>query len=410
MTTQATPTAKAERIQSLDLLRGIAILGILIMNIQSMSMPGAAYINPTAYGDLEGLNYWVWVLSHLFADQKFMTLFSVLFGAGILLVSQRMEEKSGSSITFHFKRNFWLLVIGLMHAYLIWYGDILVTYALCSFLVFWLRNLSPRRLMIVGILVLSIPTFLYLFFSATLSMMPAEAIADLTMDWQPSSALIAQEIAAVTGSLGEQLSHNIGAALEMQTLVFFMQFLWRASGLMLIGMAFYKWGILSAKRSSLFYWKGMFWSFLIGFPITIYGMMQNFEAGWSFEYSMFSGSVFNYWGSLGISFGYLCAVMLFAKSDGAFWIKARFAAIGQMALTNYLAQSLIGIFLFYGVGLSLFGEVSRSNQFLITLGVWILQFGWSKPWLQAFRFGPVEWLWRSLSYRKWQPMRKGLDE
>lgn len=407
MSSQAAPTAVTDRIQSLDILRGIAILGILIMNIQSLSMPGAAYLNPTAYGNLEGMNYWVWVLSHLFADQKFMTLFSVLFGAGILLVSQRMEQKGGSAVKFHLMRNFWLLLIGLIHAYLIWYGDILVTYALCSFLVFWLRNLPPRRLIIIGILVLSVPTLFYLFFSNSLSMMPAETLAELKMDWQPSSALIAQEIMAVTGSLGEQLSYTIGAAIEMQTLVFFMQFLWRASGLMLIGMALYKWGVLSASRSTSFYLKGMLGAFAIGFPLTIYGLIQNFEAGWSMEYSMFKGSTFNYWGSLGISYGYLCAVMLFAKSKTALGVKARFAAIGQMALTNYLAQSILGVLIFYGLGLGLFGEVSRSSQFLITLGIWALQFSWSKPWLQTFKFGPIEWLWRSLSYQKWQTMRKG---
>lgn len=407
MSTKAiSPTVKAERIQSLDILRGVAILGILIMNIQSFAMPGAAYLNPTVYGSLEGSDYWIWIFSHLFADQKFMTLFSLLFGAGILLVSRRMEETSGSSVKFHFKRNFWLLVIGLTHAYLIWYGDILVTYALCSFLVFWLRNNSPRTLVIIGLLVLSVPSLLYLFFSASLPMMPEQELTELRLDWHPNSEMITQEITEVTGSLGEQLSHNIQAALEMQTFVFFILFFWRASGLMLIGMALHKWGILSASRPNAFYWKGMLSSFAIGIPLTIYGIVQNFDAGWTMEYSMFTGSSFNYWGSLATSFGYICAVMLFSKSSVATVFKARLAAIGQMALTNYISQSLIGVGIFFGVGFGLFGEVSRTYQLFITLCIWALQFAWSKPWLEAFRFGPLEWLWRSLSYMKFQPMKK----
>ncbi|SEJ70618.1 uncharacterized protein SAMN05192553_10927 [Cyclobacterium xiamenense] len=400
------PTTAQERIQSLDLLRGIAVLGILLMNVQSLSMPGAAYLNPTAYGNLEGMNYWVWVLSHLFADQKFMTLFSVLFGAGMLLVSDRMEQKSQSPLTFHLKRNFWLLIIGLVHAYLIWYGDILVVYALCSFLVFWVRNKSPRTLLIIGLLVLSIPTLINLFFSVSLQFMPPDVVEELELGWHPSPEMIAEELAAVTGSLAAQIAHNAQAALEMHTFVFVVLFLWRASGLMVIGMALYKWDILTASRSTSFYRKGMLLGFSIGIPLTVYGIVQNFHAGWSMDYSLFTGASFNYWGSLAQSFGYLCAVMLFSKSAAAAGIKRRLAAIGQMALTNYIAQSIIGVFIFYGVGLGLFGQVDRTTQVCITLGIWMLQYIWSKPWLDSFRFGPLEWVWRSLTYGKAQPIKK----
>ena len=115
MSTSLHPTLGKERIQSLDILRGIAILGILIMNIQSFAMPSSAYLNPASFGDLEGINYWVWVISHVFADQKFMTIFSILFGAGIVLVTQKAEQREGKSAKLHYKRTFWLLVIGLLH-------------------------------------------------------------------------------------------------------------------------------------------------------------------------------------------------------------------------------------------------------------------------------------------------------
>ena len=137
-----TPTQVHERIQSLDIIRGIAILGILIMNIQSFSMPGSAYSNPMAFGDLDGINKWVWIISHVFADMKFMNIFSILFGAGIILVTSKSEMKTGKSAVLHYKRTIWLLIIGLFHAHLIWYGDILVIYALCAFILYPLDRKS----------------------------------------------------------------------------------------------------------------------------------------------------------------------------------------------------------------------------------------------------------------------------
>ncbi|MFH1754581.1 MAG: hypothetical protein ABIA59_02650 [Candidatus Latescibacterota bacterium] len=133
------PIAPGERSVSLDVLRGVAVLGILIMNIQSFSMIEAAYLNPSSYGDLTGLNKWVSIVSHIFADQKFMTIFSILFGAGIVLMTSKAEATGRKSAGLHYRRTFWLLVIGAMHAYLLWHGDILVLYALCSLGVFWFR-------------------------------------------------------------------------------------------------------------------------------------------------------------------------------------------------------------------------------------------------------------------------------
>ena len=135
-------------------------------------------------------------------------------------------------------------------------------------------------------------------------------------------------------------------------------------------------------------------------------MMENFAAEFAMEFSMFLGSQYNYWGSLFIAFGIICLVMLLAKSSAFAGLKSRLAAVGQMALTNYISQSIIAILIFHGVGLGLFGEVERTGQILITFGIWILQLIWSKPWLSKFRFGPLEWVWRSLTYMKKQPMRK----
>jgi len=400
------PVYKKDRIVSLDILRGIAILGILIMNIQSFSMPGAAYLNPMAYGDMTGINKWVWILSHVFGDQKFMTIFSILFGAGVVLFTENAERKSGRSAGLHYRRTFWLLLIGLIHAHLIWYGDILVAYAICGFIVYLFRKVNPKVLLILGILMIAIHTLIYLFFGLSMGFWPSDAIADTQESWLPGAETLQKEITAYTGTFSQQLSQRSNSAFFLETFVFLTTIIWRAGGLMLVGMGFYKWGILSAKKSKVFYRKGVIISWIIGLPIVIYGIVLNYANNWSMEYSMFLGSQFNYWGSLFVSFGFICLVMLLVKSDGLQGIKDRLAAVGRMALSNYLMQSIICVFIFYGIGFGLFGSVERIWQLIIVLGVWLVQFLWSLPWLQHYNFGPFEWFWRSLTYLKWQPTKK----
>jgi uncharacterized protein len=373
------------------------------MNIQSFAMPSSAYNNPLAFGDLSGLNKITWILSHLFADQKFMSIFSILFGAGIVLITEKKELLTGSSVKLHYIRNLILLLIGLIHAHLIWYGDILVAYALCSFIVYPLRKLSPRKLLISGLLIVSVPSFLNGLFQFSLPFMPASELQDLRLDWAPTNELIEQEITAFTGSISSQIKINSQQALFLETFVFLIQFLWRAGGLMLVGMALYRWGVLSAVRSRSFYLKSAFYSLIIGFPIVIYGIYMNFTMNWDFQYSMFTGSQFNYWGSLFIAYGYISLIMVFAQSDNYNTIKKRLASIGQMALTNYILHSFIGMLIFFGIGFGLFGKIDRSLQILIVGIIWIFQYLASEKWLNSYKFGPLEWVWRSLTYGKKQP-------
>jgi len=399
------PVFSKDRIIALDLLRGLAILGILVMNVQSFAMPDAAYLNPKAYGDLSGSNQWVWMLSHIFADQKFMTLFSILFGAGLVLFSENAEKRRGKSATLHYRRTFILLIIGLLHAHLIWQGDILVSYALCGFLVYLLRNKKPGFLVTLGLVLVSIHTLIYVFFGWSLRFWEPDAILETKASWKPSMEILKNEISAYTGSFFDQQAQRSERAFFLETFVFLTLFLWRAGGLMLVGMAFYKWGILSAKKSKAFYQKGLVLSWTIGLPVITYGIIENFDHNWSMEYSMFYGSQFNYWGSLFMAFGYICLVMLWVKTKLFENFKIRLVAVGRMALTNYLMQSLISVFIFYGLGLALFGELDRIMQIGIVLLIWIVQLLWSKPWLENFNYGPFEWLWRSLTYQKKQAFR-----
>ena len=138
------PVQSGERIRALDVLRGFALLGILVPNIQAFAMISMAYRNPTAYGDFSGLNFVVWYVTNLLFEQKFMTLFSVLFGAGIVLMASRVAKAGGRPWWVHLRRMFWLGLFGMAHAYLLWFGDILFTYAVAGSIVYWLYKLKPR--------------------------------------------------------------------------------------------------------------------------------------------------------------------------------------------------------------------------------------------------------------------------
>ncbi len=397
------PVAPSERIVAIDVLRGFAVLGILIMNIQSFSMIQAAYLNPTAYGDFTGIHRWVWTLSHLFADQKFLSIFSMLFGAGILLMTGRREAAGCSAVGLHYRRTFWLLLFGLAHGMLLWYGDILATYAVCALVAFLFRKVRPLPLSILGFLAFGVPLALWSFFGWSMPYWPPESLEQTTVIWRPDAVRIAGVLAAYRGSWLEQMPERLAGVVAHATFVFFTLIGWRAGGLMLIGMALYKWGVMAAQRTRRFYAILTAAGLGVGLPLIGLGILRNTATGWTFEYSMFLGSRFNYLGSFAVALGYIGAVMLVARSSGR--LTRLLAPVGRMAFTNYLVQTLICTLVFYGHGLGLFGKVERGPQILIVLAVWVFQIWFSGFWLRRFRFGPAEWLWRSLSYVKRQPMR-----
>jgi uncharacterized protein len=367
------PVGAPDRIISLDVLRGFAVLGILVMNVQSFSMISAAYINPTAYGDLTGINKWVWISSHIFADQKFLTLFSLLFGAA--------------------------------HAYLFWYGDILFSYALCALVAILFRNLSPKVLFISGLIVFSIASLIYLFFGLSWNFMPPEAHQGIQIGWMPTSEMIDKEIAAYRSGWLGQMFFRFRESINFQTFIFLIYTGWRAGGLMLMGMAFFKWGILTNERSTAYYIKLSLICFLIGIPLIVLGIIRNFDAGWTAEYSMFFGWQYNYWGSLMLALSYIGIILLISKRFEESKLIQAVAAVGRLALTNYLLQTFICTFIFYGHGLGLYGSIDRWLQLIIVAVIWIFQLVASPIWLRYYQFGPAEWMWRSLTYGRFQAMR-----
>lgn len=404
---QPAPVSFADRYLTLDVLRGVAILGILVMNIQSFAMPMATYSNPALTGHFSGVNVWIWALSYLFTAEKFMTLFSMLFGAGVALMTSRLEAKGIPSAPLHYRRMLWLVLIGLVHAYALWFGDVLVTYALCGLGLFFFRHLRPRTLLITGICVFAVTSGLALMSGLSLPYWPEEQRAATLAEWQPSQAELAEEIEAYRGDWWEQMEKRVPQAwmLESMALVFFV--MWKAGGLMLIGMALFKWGILTGEAPSRTYRRLMLAGFGIGFPLVLLGTWRNLEEGFAAEWSMFLGGLPNYWGSALVSIGYVCAICLLLRRSSATGWPDRLAAVGRMAFTNYLLQTVICTTIFYGHGLGLFGRVERPGQVAVVLAVWAFQLVASPVWLRHFRFGPAEWLWRSLTYGRPQPMRLG---
>lgn len=353
------PVREPERIGFLDLLRGFAVCGILAMNIQSFSMPGAAYFNPLAYGDFTGVNYLVWLLANTFANQKFMTLFSMLFGAGVLLIVDRARAAGRRAAGLHYRRMGWLLLFGLAHAYLIWVGDILVDYALCGLLVFLFRKARPGVLLASGLVFLLVGSLMMLMAGLTAgSYWPPEQLAEFEARMRPSAAKLAEELSAYRGSWLTSLRARAAESAEMQLTVFPFFTLWRVTGVMLLGMALYRWRVLTGEAARRVYGWLLALALLVGLPTTIYGGQR------------------------------------------------RLAACGRMAFSCYILTSLICTTLFYGHGLGLFGRVSRLGQAGITLAVWLLLLWLAPFWLARFRFGPLEWLWRSLAYRARQPWRR----
>lgn len=403
MTAETGPTPPSDRYVSLDALRGFALLGILLINIQLFAMPQATGANPTAFGDLTGANFLAWLFSHVFAEQKFMTLFTVLFGAGIALFTERKEGGERSPIGLHFRRTFWLLVIGLAHAYLLWYGDILVAYAICGFWVVWLRNWRPTRQVGFGLSLVAIPSILEVVYGYRLTEVPER----LRERWNPPEDTLAAEVEAYRGGWFAQFDHRFEAALELQTVAFVNWTFWRVSGLMLVGMALYRWGVLSNRRPPTFYRRMAVIGTGGGLALILPGVFLKLRTNWAVEVVPFFAAQFNYWGSLLLAGAYVALLMLWCESRPTSLPTHALAAVGRTAFSNYLLQTVIATTIFYGHGFGLFASVSRTGQLGLVVAIWTVQVVLSMWWLRHFRYGPVEWLWRVVTYGKWQPLRTG---
>jgi uncharacterized protein len=383
------------RIRSLDVLRGVGVLGMLATHIQLFALPSLARWNPTAYGDLRGVNWWVWLATSVLADGKFITIFAMLFGASIVMLPGRAGDRARPAWRVHVRRMAVLLVLGLLHAYLLWYGDMLVPLALCGAAVFFARRLTPRWLLVLGGLAFAIGSALTLTLTWSLLQGPPDALAAWRDHYTPRRVNIVVEINQYQGSWAEQMRHRVPAAREIHTWYFVTRLFWQMAGLILIGMALFRLGVLSAARSRVFYRALGAFGFGGGVLLIALGLWRSVATKWDpLDYMMVSQEL-RYWGNFLVALGWTALVMLLCQRG---WQLRPIAAVGRMALSNYLLQTLICTTLFYGHGFGLFGEIERSGQFLIVLGVWAFQLLASSAWLGCFALGPMEWVLRWLIY------------
>ncbi|MEL0310158.1 MAG: DUF418 domain-containing protein, partial [Gammaproteobacteria bacterium] len=357
------------RIHSLDLLRGFAVLGILIMNITSFSQIGMAYMNPKIGAGLEGYNQYFHAFNFIFADTRFMSIFSILFGAGVVLFTQRIEAKGERVAALHYKRMFWLLLFGLIHAYFIWVGDILVAYAICGSVVFFFRKKSIQTLFILALILFLIPISLNFI---TYFGMPTDELESTFAFFYPSAEEISYQTQAMRGSYFEQLPLRVKEAIGLQTVFFMIETFWRASALMLLGMILYRKGVLSAEKSTGYYKKMMLLGFVPGLILSGIGLNEIYASNWNAGFVMNIGTNFKIISGLLMAFGYIGLVIWCYKK----WIfkkfQARLQAAGRMAFTNYIGMSIICTLIFNGHGLGLFGTFDRLQQFLIVIGLWVI--------------------------------------
>ena len=368
--TSATP--RDERNTALDAVRGVAVLGILIMNAVAFGLPPAAYANLDAGGSRSFLDWIVGGAGEIFADQKFMGLFSMLFGAGIVLFAERAAAKGRRSVLLSLWRNGLLLVIGIVHLSF-WDGDVLFVYALCAPVVLALRHLPTKVLFSLG---------------------GACYAAVAVVSWLVQSSL--RSFSSVLIDFW-----HYGEYYDVIETWFLTDYFGRALGAMLIGAALYRTGIITGRRPAAYYRRFAVWGLGIGLPLSSGGLALMAATDFDIDWAV-AGTIPNTVATVPLCLGYLSLIVLWNSArDSA--LRQRIRALGRMALTNYLSQTALGLIV---LG-ALLGDVELSRTWVavFVVAVWAVQLWWSKAWLDRFSFGPVEWLWRCATYRRWQPLR-----
>ena len=399
--------APAARIVTLDGLRGAGVMGILLMNVAAFAMPFAAYDNPANYGPMRWPDIAVWAVEFVAVDGKMRAIFSCLFGASLLLIADRAEAAGAGDARIHYARMIVLLLFGLGHACLIWEGDILVLYALIGMISFLFRRLEIERMLVLaGLMLVAQLAILALHYQGLAALADAAAQSrpapDAIEAWRdvldsigrPSPAALAADLALHHGAwrgLVAQLTAGEPGAIWAELLFNGPETL----GLMLLGMAGLRSGFLTGGWSRRAYLTVAGGAYGVGLPI-LAGI-----AAWLIA-RRFPPLLTAALADLALPLRWLVAaghVALLAAwfASGPSPLKARIAAAGRVALSNYLGTSLLMTALFDGWGLGLYGHVERWKLLPIALAACILMLLWSKPWLARFAYGPLEYLWRLLA-------------
>ncbi|MEC7553165.1 MAG: DUF418 domain-containing protein [Pseudomonadota bacterium] len=421
--TDNAPVRESQRIESLDVLRGFALLGILLLNIIGFGFISSGYVAPSltiqSPADMAA-----WILVDLTAEGAMRGLFSILFGAGVVLFLGR--DGNGRS-WLHMKRTSWLLIFGLINGYLLlWTGDILVTYALCGFILFFARNVSGRRLLITSCLFIALLSLynsgMYFGLSylqdlateaSTLQSqgkaVPAELIAaqsdwhEFISEYRPAEAAIATEIAARGDSYVSAFLWTAERNTEILLGSLWFILLPDAFALMLLGMALFKLGVLQGEKHLSAYRHMAIFGIGCGLLINAYELWVAHASNFDTIASFNQIAPTYHLGRTAMTIGWIGVVILALRNLNIGW---RLAAVGRMALTNYLMHSLICLFIFTGAGFGLVNQLARWQLYGIVLAIWIAQLYLSPWWLARYHYGPMEWLWRGLTYGHFPPLKR----
>jgi len=429
------PVAASERIVILDSLRGIAVLGILLMNIPGFGLPYVTIFDYTINNET-GLNYWVW---YIFGPGVFegsqRAIFSMLFGAGTLIFISRLEKRTAGLMTaeLFFRRQLWLLLFGLFNAFvLLWFWDILYHYAICGMILFVFRRLKPKHLFIAAAICLVLVTIrenrdLYkekaiitkgekvAAMDTTKVKLTEEQKDDLTaMEGfkersKPESRKkrADKEVKQITGTYGTLYERRSDMSARGETNAMYYFLIWDVLLFMFLGMAFFKLEILQGKaKTSLYAWMAVI-GIVVGLPLSYLFLQPDIANKFNY-FIILKQKNFEFYEiqRLVHSIGIFGLIMLMYKSGWFKWLFSLMRPVGQMAFSNYLLQSLIcGVF-FYGIGFGMFGKLQRYELYYVVAAVWIFEIILSHIWMRNFLFGPFEWLWRSLTYWKLQPFKR----
>lgn len=429
MSETATPTGRTDRIAMLDTTRGIAVLGILLMNITAFGLP-EAYDDPTNWGGATGANLIVWRTMALFFEGTMRGLFTLLFGAGALLFLERHASRDSGlrPADLYYRRTLWLIVFGLIDGYvLLWEGDILFHYGVTGLFLFVFRKLSVRTLLLVATVALSLPTVMnvidrqeYVDIRAQAQFAQAKALSgellsaeqqqaiekfqQETEDHKPSRHQLEDSVARMRAGYISAFNFIKARTFYWETMFFLRYGFAECLGMMLLGMALLKQGVLSGSVATRTYLLLLCLGYAIGLTVNLWEISQIERSGFAVE--AFKNAFVTYdLGRIPMTLGHVGLIGLLCRASILQRTKRTLASVGQMALTNYLTQSVICAILFTGAGFGLFGQLRRYELYYVVAAIWIVQLLWSPWWLRRFRFGPAEWLWRSLTYGKRQPMR-----
>ncbi|MEH7235536.1 DUF418 domain-containing protein [Bacillus sp. JJ1562] len=390
---QLSPVMGTERIHSIDVIRGLAIFGIFFVNMPSFFSP-VLYLNPQDWWSGE-LNQWTYRIVDIFAQASFYTLFSFLFGFGMILFKERAVAKGYSFYPLITRRLIVLLVFGCIHAFLVWHGDILITYAVVGAILLLFLKSKPLTLLIWALVLIFVPN-LFLGGLMFLAVMFDPGLSAVMFNEQ-----LAQKSAEIyaTGGFWEITIQRFQDWYYVNNAASIFALVVTLLPMFLLGAFIAKKKWFEGRDENIKKVK-ILWliSLVIGVPMKLLPYYTSKNAATEYLQDTIGGP--------GTAVLYATSVVLLMRLPVWKKLLSPLAFVGRLSLSNYLFQSIVCTLLFYGYGFGLYGRVELYTGFLLTIAIFIVQIVLSYLWLKKYRFGPFEWIWRTLTYAQKVDIRK----